>query len=285
MTIMAGGTPEASPVERRLAESLAAETGQAPSLQLERVLPSWRIFPSPEISFRLEEFGVQHGSPRSPPNSIVRKHGEFPIEHIALPQTTDGSSHACSQITVEARLRTIGGGHVHDWLPRRTWQPQLLRLGAEIIPLVNNLFGARLLLQANRNGFRVPIFHSNTIALRAHRKRSRIDPRPVQRPQQLLRLLLHFLFFIGDVRDHVAKYVERSNAWISRAADRLHRDRHDCVQGERAMQRRKGQHQSDRGTVRIRDHKSLRLRPPRLLLNQRNVIAVDLWNYQRHVVL
>ena len=55
---------------------------------------------------------------------------------------------------------------------------------------------------------RMAIFDRDAIALRAHRKRCRVDARTVQRPQQFLRLLFHLFFFVRDVGNHVAQDVE-----------------------------------------------------------------------------
>ena len=58
--------------------------------------------------------------------------------------------------------------------------------------------------------------------MRADLGRQRLDVIAAEIAQDLLRLLLHLLFFAADERDHVAHDVHGRHARIARAGDRLH---------------------------------------------------------------
>ena len=75
----------------------------------------------------------------------------------------------------------------------------------------------------HRDRHRVPIHHRHAIAVRAHLRRQRLDVIADEVAQDLLRLLLHLLFFAADERDDVADDVHRRHARIARAGDGLHR--------------------------------------------------------------
>src|SRR5271166_705305 len=112
------------------------------------------------------------------------------------------------------------------------------------------------------------IFHGHAVALRAHSEGSGHHARAVERAQQLLRFLLHLLFFVLDVRNHVAEDIERRNSWISRAADRLHRDSHNRLKLKTTMKRSQRQQESNGRTIRIRDREPSRLAAPGLRLDE-----------------
>ena len=109
--------------------------------------------------------------------------------------------------------------------------------------------------------------------------------RTIQRPQQLLRLLFHLLFLFGDVGYDVAENIERRNSRVSRAADRLHGNRHHRLESERAMQWSQRQHQSNGRAVGVGNRKPPGLAPPGLGIDQLNMIAIDFGNHQRNVGL
>src|SRR5438874_1070080 len=79
----------------------------------------------------MHQLGVQDGCPRGAANGVVPERDEFVVEHRAAAEPADGHRHAAIPIRVERRLRTIGFRQVHDWLRRRGWQAELLRLAAE----------------------------------------------------------------------------------------------------------------------------------------------------------
>ena len=72
---------------------------------------------------------------------------------------------------------------------------------------------------------------------------------------------------------------------ISRAADRLHGDRHHRLQREGAMQRGQRQHQANGRAVGVGDDKAARFGAPGLFFDEPDVIGVDFGNHQRNVGL
>ena len=78
---------------------------------------------------------------------------------------------------VAAGLRTVRRCQIHNWAIGSARQPQLLGLGAKIIPRRDNFLGRGFLFEAHGNRFGVTVFHRHAIALRAHGERSRFDVR------------------------------------------------------------------------------------------------------------
>ena len=76
--------------------------------------------------------------------------------------------------------------------------------------------------QLHRDGDGVAVHHRHAVAVRAHLGRERLDAIAVELAQDLLRLLLHLLFFAADEGDHVAHDVHGGDARIAGARDGLH---------------------------------------------------------------
>ena len=72
--------------------------------------------------------------------------------------------------------------------------------------------------------------------------------------------------------------VQRRNAGIARARQRLHRDHVNRLELELLMQRRKREDEPDCGTVRIRDDESLAVDPFLLRFKSIQVVRIDLGN-------
>src|SRR5215472_688096 len=206
----------------------------------------WKRLASPQISLRLQQFSIEQGRSGCTSNRVMREHGELPVEYWAWAQTPNGCGHSGAAIGIEARLRTITGAHVLHRFFGSAWQFQLLRFSLVAGPCRQNLIGSHFLLQLHRDRFRVPIFYGDAVALRAHGKAGRYDLRAIHVAKQFERLLLHLFFFFGDVGNDIAENVERSDARISCATDRLHRDRHHRLKPELLVQWSECQHQSDR---------------------------------------
>ena len=80
----------------------------------------------------------------------------------------------------------------------------------------------RLRRELHRDGHGVAIDHRHAIAVRADLGGQRLDVVAGEIAQDLLRLLLHLLFFAADERNHVADDVHGRHAGIARAGDGLH---------------------------------------------------------------
>src|SRR3984885_7685921 len=106
---------------------------------------------SPEISLRLEKFGVEQGRASRAANRVMGEHGELPIEHFTLPQASDRRGHAGAKVNVETRLRTIRSRHIKDGLLGCARQAQALRFGAKSVPGGQDLFRGRLLFEPDGN--------------------------------------------------------------------------------------------------------------------------------------
>src|SRR5450759_3132967 len=123
-----------------------AELPRRDSASLRVSVPPWWIFPSPEIPLRLEKFRIEQRSAGGAANCVVREDGELPVEDVAGTQAADRRGHACAEVNVEARLRTVRCGHIHDRLLGCAREAQLLRFGAKIVPGGDELFRRGLLL-------------------------------------------------------------------------------------------------------------------------------------------
>ncbi len=102
--------------------------------------------------------------------------------------------------------------------------------------------------------------------------------------QDLLRLLLHLLFFAADERNHVGVDVHRSDARITRAGNRLHGG-HDHARDAELLQRRERHGQHDGGAIGIGDDLPFPAALALLVRNQLQMIGVDLRDQQRNVRL
>ena len=72
------------------------------------------------------------------------------------------------------------------------------------------------------------IHHRHAVAVRADLGGQRLDVVAREVAQDLLRLLLHLLFFAADEGNHVAHDVHGRHAGIARARDGLHRGGDDA---------------------------------------------------------
>ncbi len=76
--------------------------------------------------------------------------------------------------------------------------------------------------ELHRDGDGVAVDHRDAIAVRADVGGQRLDAIAAEFAQDLLRLLLHLLFFAADEGDHVADDVHRGHAGVAGAGDGLH---------------------------------------------------------------
>ena len=74
----------------------------------------------------------------------------------------------------------------------------------------------------HRDGDGVAVHHRHAIAVRADLGGQRLDVIAAEIAQDLLRLLLHLLFFAADEGDHVGDDVHGRHARIAGAGDGLH---------------------------------------------------------------
>src|SRR5215469_6982528 len=94
---------------------------------------------SVQIALVLEQFRIQQCRTGGTTNGVVRKHGEFPVEHTTRPEATNRRRHPLAKLDVKTRLRTIGRLHVANReLRRRRIFPGLWN-AAEFAPSVQNL--------------------------------------------------------------------------------------------------------------------------------------------------
>src|SRR6266536_4635376 len=92
-------------------------------------------------------------------NGVVREDCERPIQHVAGTKPPHSSRHAMAEVHVKAGLRTVVSIDIADRNLRSRGELLLLRNTAERRPCVENVCGTGLLLQLDRNRFRVTIFN------------------------------------------------------------------------------------------------------------------------------
>src|SRR5271157_1151206 len=240
---------------------------------------------SRKIALRLEEFGVEQRRSRRAADGVVREHGELVVQNAAWTQASNRYRHSITAVYIEAGLRTVRRIVIDERLRRRQWQLELLRSRTKIVERSYDVGGLRFLPQLHGNRLGVAVLNCYPIAMCRHAESGWLDMITVQSPEQFARLLLHLFFFFGDVGDDIAQNVERGDARISRAADRLHRSDKDRFDAKLLMQRRECNHQSDGRAVRIGDYVAARLLPPALLLDEREMVGVDLRNDERNILL
>ena len=103
-------------------------------------------------------------------------------------------------------------------------------------------------------------------------------------PEDLLRLLLHLLFFAADEGHHVGHDVHRRHAGIARARNGLQRGRDDARDAE-LPQRPEAHGQHDRRAVRIRDDLPFPAARALLAGDQLQMIRIDFGHQQRHIAI
>ena len=81
----------------------------------------------------------------------------------------------------------------------------------------------------HRHRHGVAVHHRDAVAVRAHLGGEIAYVAAVELAEDLLRLLLHLLFFAADEGDHVADNVHGRHARIARARDGLHAWSPRCV--------------------------------------------------------
>src|SRR5271166_2206415 len=177
---------------------------------------------SRQIALRLEEFSVEQRRSRCAADSVVREHSELVVQNAAGTQSSHGNGHSVAAVHIEAWLRTVRCIVIDERLRRRQRQLKLLGSRAKAIEGSDDFGDAGLLPQLHRNRLSVAVFNRNPIAVRRHAEGGLLDMVAIQSPEQLARLLLHLFFFFGDIRDHVAQDVERGDARIPCATNRLH---------------------------------------------------------------
>ena len=126
----------------------------------------------------------------------------------------------------------------------------LLRHGAESLERLPHVGFRRVRGEFHRDRLGVAVDHRHAIAVGADLGGQRLDVVAREIAQDLLRLLLHLLFFAADEGDHVAHDVHRRHAGIARAGDGLHRgDDHfrDAELLERSESHRRGRWWSSSG--------------------------------------
>src|ERR1700676_2336067 len=69
---------------------------------------------SSQVALGFEQFSIEDCGAGGSANRVVRKHGEFPVEHAAWTKTSDCGRHASAQVDVEAGLGTIDGFQIDD---------------------------------------------------------------------------------------------------------------------------------------------------------------------------
>jgi len=150
----------------------------------------------------------------------------------------------------------------------------LLRFGAKIVPGGDDLFRLGFLLESIETDS-YDRLHGDAVALRAHRKRSRIDARTIQRPATFASLL-PFSLLIRNVGDDVARmssegtpgYPAPLTACMVTAITVSSVKRRCNGAGPSPVQWR---------AVGICDGKAAGFAPPGLGLDQLDMIAIDLW--------
>src|ERR1017187_1756408 len=279
--------PLTMPAMRSMA--VASSTEVPPNFITITALPPLRMLESSQesrqIALHFEEFGIQQCRTGCAANRIVRQHGEFKVEHATRSQPPYAHCHPFAAIEIETRLRTVRGRVVHQRSLWRQRTSQRKRLRFEIPNGCEHRLDVRLLLQLHRHRLCVPVFHRDAIAVGCHAETSILHMVLVKLAEEFLRLLFHFLFFARDVWDHIAQNVQRGNARIAGPADCLHRGYKERLHAELLMQRRERDDQANSRAIGIGHDVSARLLAPALQLDQREMIRIDLWDHQRHILL
>ena len=110
----------------------------------------------------------------------------------------------------------------------------------------------------------------------------RHDGVPLEAAEDLLRLALDLAFLATDERHDVADGVQRGDARVAGAGERLERGEGDALQAVLA-ERRQSQRQDDRRAVGVGDERAGPAALGALQLDESEMLAVDLGNQQRHV--
>src|SRR5262245_50705122 len=95
-----------------------------------------------------------------------------------------------------------------------------------------------------------------------------------------------FLFFLGDIGNNIVDDVEAEHPTIAASAGDSLKRRHDhTINPKSSGQRRQGDHQSHRRTVRIWRHKTFPATLLTLVCNESGMVVVDTRDQERYVLL
>ena len=169
-----------------------------------------------------------------------------------LAHAADHGGHAAFGVAVEDRLRAVGTVEDVDRTYRSGGELELLGSPAELAHRVLHQLRRRRPAEPQAHGLGVAVADRNTIAMRREREAGVDEALPIPCAEELLRLLLHLLFFLGDERDDVVERVERCDAGIARAGDRLHRRDDRELDAERQLQGGGGEREADRRAIPVR---------------------------------
>ena len=237
-----------------------------------------------KLALRSQELAIQHRRTRATADGIVREHDELPVQQRAGAQAAHGSGHAIAPHAVQPRLRAVFAGAELYRLQGRGRQ-RIPSQRRELIPGGENFLSCCPRRQLDADALRVAVFHCHAIAVRTYPGIQSFHPGAIELAQQFERLGFELLFFAADVRNYIAQDVQRRNAWITGAADRLHGADKYALQAKALRQWFERQHQPDGAAVGVGHDVAAGLLAPVLRLEQAQVGCVDLGNHQWNIRL
>src|SRR5438094_7629831 len=175
------------------------------------------LYPSVQIPFRLHQLSVEQRRAGGAANCVVRERHVLELEHRAGANAPDDGGHAALRVEVELGLRPVLFLADDDGVRRRRRQASLLGQGAKFPPGLAQVFDRGFGLQRDGDGLHMPVLSQDPVAVRADREVAGADSAIGELAEQLLRLLLDFLFLPPNVRDDVAEDIDRGHARLSRA--------------------------------------------------------------------
>src|SRR5438445_957572 len=205
---------------------------------------------------RFQQLRIQNRRTRGAANRVVHQRDHPQIEQRTRTEAADRDAHAVFAIAIEARLRAIISIDIMQRLPRRRWQPQVLRLSTKIVDRFAHLLNIHeiAIAKAKRDRHQMAVDRRNAIHLCRDAERC-VDELILFEPaEDFARLRFDLaLFAAADVRNHIVDDGVRSHPVVAGSGNRLHgRDvnRLDAVQ---PLDRRDRERQPDDGAIRIRD--------------------------------
>src|ERR1035437_6268176 len=203
-----------------------------------------------------EHFSVEDRTPCGSPNRVVSHGNHAKVQDRILTDAPDRNGHPAAVAHVAPRLWPVRLVAIAERNVGRGGQPAHFGRTAPLANGRDRLFHTGSLFERHRQAHRVSILHRHAIRVRAHDERRRLDGRSYEASEHLLHLALDLRLFIADIGDDVAEDVERGNAGIARAGDRLHRGDEHRLQSEPLVQRRHRHRGDGGGAIRVRDDRA-----------------------------
>ena len=182
---------------------------------------------------------------------------------------------ARAEETVEIQAAALAG----------RWKAADLFAPAKIFPGRLDLGSRSLAGEPDRDGLGMTVFDGHPIGHRRDHERRRRAGGVACASENFRDFGLDLLRLARDVGNDVSEYVERGDARIARAGDRLHRRDERLLDPEGAVERRERHGEEHRRAICVRDERSGPATMLPLPLEEAERIRVDLRNDERDVVV